>query len=129
MYSNQNTNSFMPEEDLLYTILADLKRTSREYTTATTESACPTVRQLFNDLTGATLRQQGDLFRLMQQNQMYTLGGKALRQEMDKQIQEAHKTQQKCQQFMQQKQASTSGMYGQAQQQGHYGHTSNSYYM
>ena len=91
MYS-QNNMSFMPEEDLLYTILADMKRTVREYTTATTESNCPSVRQMFTDLTNDTLRLQGDLYRLMSQNNMYSTPSKALRIDLDKQIQEARKT-------------------------------------
>ncbi|MGN7358292.1 spore coat protein [Paenibacillus sp. SAF-054] len=113
MYQNQNSSAFMQEEDLLYTILADLKRTVREYTTAATESSCPSVRQMFNHLTSDTLRLQGELFNLMKQNNMYSTASKALRQELDKQIQSAHSTQQKCRQFVQQK---TSGMgsYNQA---------------
>jgi hypothetical protein len=57
----------MADEDLLNTVLADLKRTVREYTTAATESNCPTVRRVFNDLTMDTLRLQGDLYNQMSQ--------------------------------------------------------------
>ncbi|WP_311082189.1 spore coat protein [Paenibacillus polymyxa] len=128
MYS-QNNMSFMPEEDLLYTILADMKRTVREYTTATTESNCPSVRQMFTDLTNDTLRLQGDLYHLMSQNNMYATPTKALRIDLDKQIQEARKTQQECQQFIQQKSA-FAGVYGQSMhQQGQSTHQNNPYYM
>jgi spore coat protein CotF len=128
MYS-QNNMSFMPAEDLLYTILADMKRTVREYTTATTESNCPSVRQLFTDLTSDTLRLQGDLYRLMSQNNMYSTTTKALRTDLDKQIQEARKTQQECQQFIQQK-SSSAGVYSQPMhQQGQPSHQNNPYYM
>ncbi|MDO7907397.1 spore coat protein [Paenibacillus sp. JX-17] len=103
MYTTTGNGSFMPEEDLLYTILADLKRTVREYTTATTESSCPAVRKLFTDLTGDTLRLQGELYQLMQQNGQYSTASKALRQELDKQLQSAQQTQQKVRSFVQQK--------------------------
>jgi spore coat protein CotF len=99
----QNGSAFMADEDLLNTVLADLKRTVREYTTAATESNCPAVRRVFNDLTMDTLRLQGELYNQMSQMNMYTPPGKALRQDVDKQIQCAQQTQTKCQQFVQQK--------------------------
>lgn len=105
-YQNQNQSAFMQEEDLLYTILADLKRTVREYTTAATESSCPMVRQMFSQLNNDTLRLQGELYNLMKQNNMYSTSGKALRQDLDKQIQDARNTQQQCRQFVQQKTSS-----------------------
>lgn len=102
MYA-QNSNSFMQDDDLLNVILADLKRTVREYTTAATESNCPTVRRVFNDLTMDTLRLQGDLYTQMKQMNMYQTPSKALRQDVDKEIQSAHQTYQQTQQFIQQK--------------------------
>ncbi|PQP82536.1 spore coat protein [Paenibacillus sp. PCH8] len=121
--------NFMQEQDLLKSILADLRRTSREYTTATTEAACPTIRRMFSELTNDTLRLQGELFNLMQQNNMYAVSTKALRQDVDKQIQSAHQVQQKCQQFIQEKNTQNSP-YSQApnvsQHQPNYG---NPYYM
>jgi len=114
MYYQQSGNSaFMQDEDLLYTILADLKRTVREYTTATTESSCPTVRNLFTQLTNDTLRMQGELYNLMKQLNMYSTSSKALRQDLDKQVQDARNTQQKTRQFVQQK-TSGMGQYAQA---------------
>ena len=99
----QNSGSFMPEKDLLYTILADLKRTVREYATATTESSCPTVRQMFGELTNDALRLQGELYTLMKNNNMYSAATPVLRQELDKQLQSAGQTQQEATQFVQQK--------------------------
>lgn len=96
-------NQFMQEEDLLYTILADLKRTSREYTTGVTEAACPVVRQMFTDLTHSTLTMQGQLFTLMEKNNMYSVASPALRQELDKQLKDNQQLQMKCNQFVQQK--------------------------
>ncbi|MGC5770996.1 spore coat protein [Paenibacillus pabuli] len=131
MYSQSlSTNgSFMQEQDLLKSILADLRRTAREYTTATTESSCPMTRRMFTDLTNDTLRLQGELFKVMQQNNMYSAGSKALRQDVDKQIQSAQQTQQKCQQFIQEKNMQSSP-YSQTpnvpQHQSNYG---NPYYM
>ncbi|NGM82973.1 spore coat protein [Paenibacillus sp. 7124] len=128
MYA-QNTNAFMQEEDLLNIILADLKRTVREYATAATESNCQTVRRAFNDLTMNTLRIQGDLYMQMSQLNMYQAPSKALRQELDKQIQSAHQTQQKARQFAQQKMGGQ-GMYAQAPNVSqHQPNVSNPYYM
>ncbi|MDR0268794.1 spore coat protein [Paenibacillus sp.] len=106
MNQNQNNSAFMQDEDLLYTILADLKRTVREYTTATTESACPMVRQMFTQLTDDTLRMQGELYNLMSQLNMYSTSSSALRQDLDKQLKDAQNTQQQTRQFVQQKTSS-----------------------
>ncbi|PYE52665.1 spore coat protein [Paenibacillus barcinonensis] len=129
MYSQHQSGQFMQEQDLLKTILADLRRTSREYTTATTEASCPMIRSMFNDLTNDTLRLQGEMFNLMQQNNMYSVSAKAPRQDLDKQIQSAHQAQQKCQQFIQEKNVQRSP-YNQnpnvSQHQPNYG---NPYYM
>ncbi|AIQ12094.1 spore coat protein [Paenibacillus durus] len=128
MYS-QTGNAFMQDEDLLNIILADLKRTVGEYTTATTESACPTVRRTFSDLTMDTLRLHGELFTQMSQMNMYQAPSKALRQELDKEIQNAHQTQQKSQQFIQQK-MSGQGAYAQAPNVSqHQANVHNPYYM
>ncbi|MNJ41531.1 spore coat protein [Paenibacillus bouchesdurhonensis] len=104
----QNAN-LLPEEDLLNVVLADLKRTVREYTTATTESACPSVRQMFTQLTDSTLQLQGQLFQMMSSHNMYTAPSKAMRTEVDKKLQEAQQTQQKAQQFVQQRTAQFNG--------------------
>ncbi len=101
--NTQNNSTFMPEKDLLYTIVADLKRTSREYLTAATESNCSSVRQMFTNLTNDTLRLQGEVFTLMQQQTQYSLPSKAPRSELDKQVQASQKTQQESRQFVSQK--------------------------
>lgn len=126
---NAQNGSFMADEDLMNTVLADLKRTVREYTTAATESACPTVRQAFNELTMDTLRLQGDLYTHMSQLNMYTAPSKALRQELDKQLQTAQQTQQKCQQFVQQKTGGAGAMAHQQSMNQQQGGAHNSYYM
>ncbi|RCX17432.1 coat F domain-containing protein [Fontibacillus phaseoli] len=95
----------LPENDLLKIILADLRRTVREYTTATTESSCPSIRRTFAELTDSTLRLQGDLYMLLEQNKVYSAPASASRQEIDKKIQEAEQSHQKVHQFVQQRSA------------------------
>ncbi|MFD0671573.1 spore coat protein [Cohnella sp. GCM10027633] len=94
--------ALLPDQDMAYTILSDLKRVTREYATAATESVCPVIRQLFTQLLDATLKQQGDLFNAMNQAQMYNVSSPALRQEIDKQYKQYQQTQQKTNQFVQQ---------------------------
>lgn len=113
-------NQFMQEEDLLYTILADLKRTSREYTTGVTEAACPVVRQMFTDLTHSTLTLQGQLFTIMEQNNMYSVASPALRQEVNKQLKDNQQLQMKCNQFVQQKLGQAGAEYGHYQLHAHH---------
>lgn len=93
----------MEDKDLLYTIVADLKRTSREYLTAATESNCSAVRQMFTNLTNDSLRLQGEVFSLMQQQTQYEVPSKASQSELDKQVQASQKAQQTSRQFVTQK--------------------------
>ncbi|MWC28997.1 spore coat protein [Paenibacillus sp. MMS18-CY102] len=95
--------SLLPDEDLASTILSDLKRVVREYATAATESTCPEIRKLFTTLLDSTLQLQGQMFTVMQQNQMYNTSSPALRQEIDKQGRQYDQTLQKTYQFVQQR--------------------------
>ena len=104
----------LKDEDWAYTVLSDLKRVSREYATAATESVCPQVRQLFTQLLNKTLQMQGDLFNAMNQAQMYNASSSALRQEVDKQLQEYQQTQQQTNQFVQQTRSIHPGAMGMA---------------
>ncbi|MCR2802471.1 spore coat protein [Paenibacillus soyae] len=99
----QQSQSILNEEDLVSTVLADLKRVVREYATAATESTCPDIRQLFTKLLHNTLSAQGQLFQAMQQSNMYNAASPALRQELDKQMQQYQQTAQKTRQLLQQK--------------------------
>ncbi|SEN77714.1 spore coat protein [Paenibacillus sp. OV219] len=92
----------LTDEDLAYTVLADLKRVVSEYTTAATESSCQQVRALFTNLLNSTLQMQGQLFKVMEQNNMYSTSSPALRQEIDKQLKQNQQTAQKTDQFLQQ---------------------------
>ncbi|SFE47165.1 Coat F domain-containing protein [Paenibacillus catalpae] len=110
----------LPDEDLAYTVLSDLKRVVREYATAATESTCPEVRQMFTHLLNSTLKLQGNLFQAMQSQNMYSTASSALRQEIDKQTKEYQQTQQKTQQYLQQRLGGNQPsfpQYGQFQQQ------------
>ncbi|MEK5057780.1 spore coat protein [Paenibacillus shunpengii] len=106
MNNQQNNPLFMPEADLMQSILDNLKRTVREYTTATTESACPVVRQMFTDLTMDTLKLQGQIFNTMQQHNMYQAPGNALQMDLNKEIQTQMQTKQELTQFIQSKNVS-----------------------
>lgn len=102
----QNGNTFLPEEDMLNTILNELKRTVREYTTATTESSCPTVRSMFTTLTSETLKMQGDMYQLIERNKQYPSPvPHAMKSDVDKQLQEMQKNYQKTREFTNQKTA------------------------
>lgn len=99
------SGELLPQDDLLKAVLADLRRTVREYATAATESSCMSVRQLFTELTDSSLRLQGELYELMKKQQIYTPPGPAPRQELDKKLQEAEKTRLQALQFAQQRTA------------------------
>ncbi|KOR82312.1 spore coat protein [Paenibacillus solani] len=105
--TTMNGTSYLPEEDMLSPILGELKRTVREYTTATTEASCPVVRQMFTDLTADTLKLQGEFFNMMKQQNMYSPGLHALKTDVDKQHKQAQQTIQKTRDTINQK---TSGM-------------------
>ncbi|CAM3408188.1 spore coat protein [Paenibacillus lupini] len=115
----------LPDEDLAYTVLSDLKRVVREYATAATESSCPEVRQMFTQLLNSTLKLQGNLFTTMQSANMYNTASPALRQEIDKQTKEYQQTQQKTSQYLQQRMGAAQpsfpqyGQFQQPQQQSH----------
>lgn len=92
----------LADEDLLYTILADLKRTCREYTTATTESSCPSVRQHFQMLAQSSLELQGQLYNFMSQNGMYSTSTPALESAITKEINQSGQTFTQTNQLIQQ---------------------------
>jgi spore coat protein CotF len=100
----------LSEEDKASAILMDLKRVTREYATAATESVCPEIRQMFTQLLNNTLTMQGELYNAMQQNNMYNASSPALKQELDKQFMQYQQTQQKTTQFVQQTQSAQAHM-------------------
>ncbi|MBB6731119.1 spore coat protein [Cohnella zeiphila] len=105
--------NFLPDEDLAYTVLSDLKRVTREYATAATESNCPSIRQHFTQLLNTSLAMQGELYTAMSQQKMYNTASPALRQEIDKQMKEYQNTQQKTNQFVQQRKTMAQGQQAQ----------------
>ncbi|MCF2942937.1 spore coat protein [Paenibacillus tarimensis] len=83
----QHRQALMSDEDMAGTILADLKRVSREYATAVTEAACPDIRRGFNDLLASTLQLQGKLYELMRDQHMYSTPSPAVRHEIANKLQ------------------------------------------
>lgn len=92
----------LQEQDIVYTFLADLKRTAREYTTAATESNCPQVRQMFEQLLQNTLKLQGQTYQLMSQQGWYNTSSPAAYQEINKQMNTYQQTQMQTNQMVQQ---------------------------
>ncbi|QHW33353.1 spore coat protein [Paenibacillus rhizovicinus] len=97
-----HSHPMLSDEDLAYTVLADLKRVVSEYATAATEASCQQVRQLFTNLLNSTLQMQGQLYKVMEQNNMYSTASPALRQDIDKSLQQNQQTEHKTEQFLQQ---------------------------
>lgn len=103
-------NTFLPEEDLLNTILNELKRTVREYTTATTESSCPSVRRMFEELTADTLKMQGEMYHLIEQQKQYPSAvPHAMKSDVEKQLRQMQNSAAKTRDFISQKVAFLSG--------------------
>lgn len=110
MNNQPSAQPTLSDDDKVSAILSDLKRVTREYATAATESVCPEIRQMFTQLTNNTLTMQGELYNLMQQNNMYNASSPALKQELDKQFKQYQQTQQKTTQFVQQTQTAQAHM-------------------
>ncbi|WP_428910258.1 spore coat protein [Niallia sp. Krafla_26] len=98
---NQQT-PLLQEKDIVYSYLADLKRSAREYTTAATEANCPVVRQMFEQLLQGTLNLQSQTYQLMSQQGWYNTSSTATNMEINKQIQTYQQTQMQTNQLIQQ---------------------------
>jgi len=103
-------NTVLPEADMAYTVLSDLKRVTREYATAAMESVCPEIRKMFTELMDDTLKLQGELYTVMQQNNMYNASSPVIKPELDKQLKQYQQTQQQTAQFVQQAQSAQGQM-------------------
>lgn len=90
------------DQDIVYSFLSDLKRSAREYTTATTESNCPEVRQVFERLLQDTLKIQDQTYQLMSQQGWYNTSSPVLSAEINKQINTYTQTQMQTNQMLQQ---------------------------
>lgn len=98
-----NTQSLpMQDKDLLNSILTFEKHIANEYAIAVTESNCQVVRQMFTSLLDDTLQTQNDVFHAMSQQGWYQSPSKALKQELDKDMQTYRQTQQQLSQLIQQ---------------------------
>ncbi|MDP5275936.1 spore coat protein [Chengkuizengella axinellae] len=91
----------LPDKDMANIVLSELKRMSREYTTACLEAANPMVHQTFNQLLQKSLADQMQLFQLMNQQGMYNVTA-APTQEIQKEQQKFRQCGFETQQFMQQ---------------------------
>lgn len=100
---NQQT-ALLQEKDIVYSYLADLKRSAREYTTAVTEANCPEVRQMFEQLLQNTLSVQSQTYQLMSKQGWYNTSSSAANMEINKQIQTYQQTQTQTNQLIQQNQ-------------------------
>jgi len=98
---NQQT-PLLQEKDIVYSYLADLKRSAREYTTAVTEANCPVVRQMFEQLLEGTLKLQSQTYQLMSLQGWYNTSSTAASMEINKQIQTYQQTQMQTNQMIQQ---------------------------
>ncbi|QOR66450.1 spore coat protein [Cytobacillus suaedae] len=96
-----NQQPLLQEKDIVYSYLADLKRSAREYTTACTESNCPEVRQVFQQLLQDTLNLQNQTYQLMSQQGWYNTSSSAANSEINKQIQTYQQTQMQTNQMVQ----------------------------
>lgn len=92
----------MGEQDIVYSFLADLKRAAREYTTAVTESNCPDVRSVFEQLLQNTLMLQGQTYLLMSHQGWYNTSSPVLSAEINKQLNTYTQTQTQTNQMLQQ---------------------------
>ncbi|MBD0384120.1 spore coat protein [Paenibacillus sedimenti] len=106
---------YLQEQDLANFVLSELKRTAREYTTATLEAANPQIRQAFQTLLQKTLQDQAAVFQEIQK-----LGGydtqPAAQEQLQQELQKQNQSAAKLQSFVQQN-LSRAGSAGGYQQQ------------
>lgn len=94
--------SIMEEQDLVKTVLADEKRTIKEYASAITEAECQTVRETFTQIFNDTLQIQGEVYQLMSQQGWYGTPDQATSSQVQKEITKHKQTAQQTTQWMQQ---------------------------
>lgn len=94
--------AIMEDKDLVYTILADVKRVCSEYTTAVTESNCQAVRQMFTNLLQDSLQIQAELYYFMYQMGWYNTSSSAPRSDLEKQVQQYRQFERETKQWMMQ---------------------------
>jgi spore coat protein CotF len=90
------------DEDLANFVLAELKRSAEEYTTALTEAQNPQIRQTLQTLLHKTLADQARLYDWMRANNLYEAPTPAQAQELHKAIQSKQQSWSKLQSFAQQ---------------------------
>jgi len=99
---SQGQQVYLQEQDLANFILSELKRTAREYATATLEAANPQIRQLFQSLLQQTLNAQGQVFQELQKLNGYNDIQPAQQQQLQQEVQKQSQTAAQLQSFVQQ---------------------------
>jgi spore coat protein CotF len=106
MYNNQITQSGttvrLHEEDVANLVLAELKRTAEEYTTAILEAQNPQIRHILQTLLQKTLNDQARLFDTLRSLNWYEAPAAAQPQELQKAVQAKQQCWNKLQTFAQQ---------------------------
>ena len=100
MFTN-NPQIRMADEDLANVILAELKRTAAEYTTALTEAQNPQLRHTLQTLLIKTLHDQARLFDWLRSMNLYEAPTPAPIQELQKSVQSKQQAWSKLQQHAQ----------------------------
>ncbi|MCD1260773.1 spore coat protein [Paenibacillus athensensis] len=108
----QGQQVYLQEQDLGNFILSELKRTAREYATATLEAANPQIRQLFQSLLQQTLNAQAQVFQELQKLNGYNDIQPAQQQQLQQEVQKQSQTAAQLQSFVQMNlsKINTSGM-------------------
>ena len=106
MFTNNQTHTGattrFQDEDLANFVLAELKRTSEEYTSAILEAQNPQIRHTLQTLLQKALTDQARLFDSMRSLNLYEAPAPAQPQELQKAIQSKQQSWSKLQNFAQQ---------------------------
>ncbi|MCZ8514942.1 spore coat protein [Paenibacillus filicis] len=95
-------HTHLGEQDWGNLVLSELKRTAREYTTASLEASHPAIRQTFASLIQKTLQDQAELFSLLSQMNGYGNVQMAQPQEIQQDLQQQVRRAEQLQAFVQQ---------------------------
>ncbi len=100
--SRQNQHCQLTDQDLLNTVLAEMRRISREYTTAILEASNPSIRENFYSLLDRTLQDQELVYTMMENMNMYGPRSTASQKEIQKEEQQHRQRANELQFFLQQ---------------------------
>ena len=100
--SQQSQHCHLADQDLANIVLAEMKRTAREYTTAILEANNPSVRENFYSLLDRTLQDQELVYTLLDQMNMYGQPPSASQKEIQKEEEQQRQRAIELQFFLQQ---------------------------